>query len=26
MEPMMKGMASKRADGFLAKLKQLLES
>lgn len=26
MEPMMKGMATKRADGFLAKLKQLLES
>jgi uncharacterized protein YndB with AHSA1/START domain len=26
MEPMMKGMASKRADGFLAKLKLLLES
>jgi uncharacterized protein YndB with AHSA1/START domain len=25
MEPMMKGMATKRADGFLAKLKQLLE-
>lgn len=26
MEPMMKGMAAKRADGFLDKLKQLLES
>jgi uncharacterized protein YndB with AHSA1/START domain len=26
MEPMMKGMATKRADGFLAKLKELLES
>jgi uncharacterized protein YndB with AHSA1/START domain len=26
MEPMMKGMATKRANGFLAKLKQLIES
>jgi hypothetical protein len=26
MEPMMKGMATKRADGFLANLKQTLEA